>query len=453
MLTIRTLRLSNFRGFKASAPATLAPLTFLVGPNSSGKTSVMHSYMFLAQSGLASLRSVEPAWQGRLVDLGSFNDVAYRHLPFSPIKIEVTLSDSRLRTPESPSFGPSVRIGFILRSTPNLVGRLSSIWIEDCLTGQRLDISRTGGRRPAFKISINEFSETWTPIQADRVAAHPDALKWTIERALRRAAKLESIRKDRRTAAVTRMRYFLYSLGAVNETQRVASGRAAPQRWHARGAGKESLRPYWAQALFAEITPDLLRESAEAPYLYRSRTKPIPVAETLSKGLGRLEIADHLMAQDLSVYHTAIQVRDARTHIPSNISDVGYGASQILPVLWALASEARGPLFIEQPEIHLHPKAQAQVGNMLIETSALRQVVVETHSEHLINQARIAIAEKRLPSSWVAIVYVDRGRNGSVVTNIGVDPAGDFTRDWPSGFFPERYEDAMKLAGLKGQGS
>ncbi len=68
--------------------------------------------------------------------------------------------------------------------------------------------------------------------------------------------------------------------------------------------------------------------------------------------------------------------------------DIGYGASQVIPVLRACLSRSRGTLFVEQPEIHLHPKAQSVVSGLLCKTSVNRQVVIKfSFHVHWVNQS------------------------------------------------------------------
>ena len=73
-------------------------------------------------------------------------------------------------------------------------------------------------------------------------------------------------------------------------------------------------------------------------------------------------------------------------------------------------------------------------------------MIVETHSEHMINRARRLVAEGRMKADDVIIHYIDRDNHGSHAITIGLDEAGDFTRDWPDGFYDERYVETMKIA-------
>jgi len=176
----------------------------------------------------------------------------------------------------------------------------------------------------------------------------------------------------------------------------------------------------------------------------RLRRRPVAIGE-LGKYLEKLGIVSNIKAVKLSDYHSGIKVKDSVSRIESNLADVGFGVSQVIPVLQGCLDRSSAPLFIEQPEIHLHPKAQSELAELICETSLHRQVVVETHSEHMINRARILVARGAIAPENVSILYVDREKSGSCITRIGLTKAGEFTRDWPSGFFDERYRDSLEL--------
>jgi hypothetical protein len=133
--------------------------------------------------------------------------------------------------------------------------------------------------------------------------------------------------------------------------------------------------------------------------------------------------------------------------------DVGIGISQVLPVLVHAIADRKQIVAIEQPEIHLHPALQAELGDVFIE-SALGErkntFLLETHSEHLILRILRRIREttadgkpgkEGLPPirpEDVSVVYVQPGPRGAEVIELPVTPDGDFSRPWPKGFFSER---------------
>ena len=115
-----------------------------------------------------------------------------------------------------------------------------------------------------------------------------------------------------------------------------------------------------------------------------------------------------------------------------------YGISQLLPfVVQSLASEGR-IISIEQPEVHVHPKLQADLGELLadaIQEPHFNHFIVETHSEHLILRLQRLVRKKLLKPEDVSVIYVSRGPEGAKVQRLRLDEDGDFIDDWPGGFF------------------
>ena len=145
---------------------------------------------------------------------------------------------------------------------------------------------------------------------------------------------------------------------------------------------------------------------------------------------------------------------DKRTGTPVSHRDVGIGVSQVLPVLVSAYASENELLAIEQPEIHLHPALQAELGDVFLE-SALGEsgntFLIETHSEHLILRILRRIRETtdgELPSGApavrpedVAVLYIQPKNDGVEVLHIPITPDGEFERAWPNGFFAERAEE------------
>jgi predicted ATPase len=131
---------------------------------------------------------------------------------------------------------------------------------------------------------------------------------------------------------------------------------------------------------------------------------------------------------------------------------VGAGVSQLVPiVVAALLPHHQGIVMVEQPEIHVHPALQVELGDLMIEAAASRQLLIETHSEHLILRLLRRIRETHdgdLPEGApsfhpdnLSVLYVERKPEGSLVRRLHVDPGGEFVERWPKGFFEERTEE------------
>ena len=144
---------------------------------------------------------------------------------------------------------------------------------------------------------------------------------------------------------------------------------------------------------------------------------------------------------------------DSVTETRLSHRELGFGISQVLPVLVEAAVNKGRLVAIEQPELHLHPAQQAQLGDVFIE-SALGErkntFLLETHSEHLILRILRRIRESTAGTTTglpairpenVSVLYVQPGPNGSEVIDLPVTPDGDFERPWPKGFFAERFQD------------
>ncbi len=145
---------------------------------------------------------------------------------------------------------------------------------------------------------------------------------------------------------------------------------------------------------------------------------------------------------------------DKNTETRVSHRDVGIGVSQVLPVLVGAYASQNQIIAIEQPEIHLHPALQAELGDVFIESALGEQkntFILETHSEHLILRLLKRIrqtTDDELPEGVlpltpedIAVLYVQPGKQGSEVIQIPVTQDGEFARSWPEGFFAERAKE------------
>lgn len=137
-------------------------------------------------------------------------------------------------------------------------------------------------------------------------------------------------------------------------------------------------------------------------------------------------------------------------------TSVGFGITYVLPVLVAVLSSAPGSIIlVENPEAHLHPKGQARLAELLARAATGGiQVIVETHSDHVLNGIRVAVHGEVLDPKAVAIHYFSRGeeegRVHSTVESPILDRDGRLDR-WPEGFFDEWDKSLERLLEPKGK--
>ena len=151
-----------------------------------------------------------------------------------------------------------------------------------------------------------------------------------------------------------------------------------------------------------------------------------------------------LAAGDLAV----MGLVDLRSDPPVLVSPhaVGFGVGQLLPVITQCLLSRDGVVIVEQPEVHLHPRLQAAVGDLFVDTvvAGRAQVLVETHSEHLVLRLLRRVREGQLAADDLAVLYVDLHEDGAAhVRRLRVDGDGELVDGWPGSFFDERLDDVL----------
>lgn len=145
---------------------------------------------------------------------------------------------------------------------------------------------------------------------------------------------------------------------------------------------------------------------------------------------------------------TVLALQDVRHDPPVLVSPraVGYGVGQLLPVITQCCLSDGGAIIIEQPEVHLHPRLQSAVADMFIDTvtSGRAQILVETHSEHLVLRLLRRIREGAFDPAALKLLYVDlHDDGGAFIRELEVDRRGELVDGWPGDFFEERLAEVL----------
>ena len=207
--------------------------------------------------------------------------------------------------------------------------------------------------------------------------------------------------------------------------------RKPPERWYIFRGTSPSHVGYQG-----DLLPDLLLR------------RPELVDET-NEWLKRLNIGYELEVKAIgSDSGDLFEVRLIDTRRKERVSialpDVGFGVSQLLPfIVQSLVSEKR-IISIEQPEVHVHPRLQADLGDLLaeaIQEPRQNRFIIETHSEHLILRLQRLVRKQQIKPEDVSVIYVSRGPEGAKAERLRLDEDGDFIDEWPGGFFSERLRE------------
>lgn len=144
---------------------------------------------------------------------------------------------------------------------------------------------------------------------------------------------------------------------------------------------------------------------------------------------------------------------DINSHMPVIPSEIGVGVSQLFPLIAATFSRKQGLVVCEQPELHVHPRIQVAIGDLLTQANKNLNFLIETHSEHIILRLLKRIrqtTDEELPEGFgpvyqndISIISFENTDSGVKTKRIRIDEDGEFMDRWPHGFFSERREELM----------
>lgn len=445
------LRIENFKAWRDTGPVRLAPLTIVFGANSSGKSSLGQLLLALKQTVQMSdrRRALYLGDAGSLVDLGTFADCLHDHdltraLAFAlRWKLARGLTVENSANPGETYAGDHIMLAAELRA--DAVGQPQTDALRYALMQDGRDVLDILHRRDPCSLDC-------TPL--------------FLEPAPGRRWPAEPPEKFYRFADRTLLNYrnadFLADF--VLETERLLDGlshlgplRGAPRRVY-QWAG-ETPENVGGQGEYAVAA--LLAAAAQGRRIAPGPGQPDQPFDVLIAGLlAELGIIQSFRVQPVATGRTEYEVL-VRTHPGSpeaRLTDVGFGVSQVLPALvQAFYAPPGATVWMEQPEIHLHPMAQSNLADVFIgaieahEGGGPRgvQLVVETHSEHFLTRLQRRIAERRVSPADVAVYFVRNDRGGAELETLQLDASGEIL-NWPENFFGDEMGDiaARALAAL-----
>ena len=130
-------------------------------------------------------------------------------------------------------------------------------------------------------------------------------------------------------------------------------------------------------------------------------------------------------------------VKTSPWSVSTALTDVGFGVSQVLPALVLLYYVPEGStVLMEQPEIHLHPAVQSGLADVMLNVAEVRnvQIIVESHSEHLMRRLQRRVAEQKASSEDVKLYFVSSQRGQAHISDLVLNEWGEI-ENWPENFF------------------
>ena len=443
---LKSITLKNYKCFRDETTMEIAPLTVLCGVNSSGKSSILKSLLMLKQSYDNTEATNQMTFNGDYVDNGAFDDI----ISTIPTQNFFTLSnrfiieklDSSSGTREYTLYRDLYRLfynsnitkfdiintidviksdGFVNSNKINKFDIKISIYIEDkILTNSHITVQKNS--------SNNRYSIVCKNIPD--VSGKIDSLSITNCTCYFSGMTLNSIyKKDIRDehkifipSIITIFKLVSSQYSLINY---IAPLRENPKRQYVLDRDISSV------GLSGENTALLLKK------VYNNNVKGLlaPKSEDYTEVMFD-EISNskfHILLQSWMNYLDLgrIELDDTQKDLVKlnvnghNISDVGFGVSQSLPILVeGLSMRNKQTLLLEQPEIHLHPKMQMRIADFLLSLAMQdKQVIVETHSDHIVNRLVRRALENNEFHSKIQIYYIDKDEDGySYKEDITIDP-------------------------------
>jgi hypothetical protein len=479
---IRWFGLERFKPFDDLVQIPLDSIAVIAGINSSGKSSLFGGLLALRQTLLSPPRiSGKTALElrGAFVEVDRFDELVYekkrRGSFIAQFRVPVTVPTGKLADLDigillqEKNWMVQSRFQFSYNSDRDEVttkvelsafddpddgaSPIISLSIEPHGFQHRLELQIVG--QPAVeawaKIQFNRFIPIWE-MRGRRAADESAQKRYRVYDLFRLIFKpaLEVIEKELHD----RIRY----LGPLRDKplrMYSYSGVSVPDVGEGGGSSVELLARNWDKPVWFVDLP----KQAESQVVQWADLSPrqIKLGQAVNDALqwmGMQELNVREIAPNIAAQATLPTLSNPKTHV--TIADVGFGVSQILPVITlALISSPEDILLFEQPESQLHPHAQGRLAELLICFARTgRRILIETHSDHLINRLRRLIAEdaSNTLQNLVSILFVHppSAGHGARIETLRVNEFG-LIDNWPPNFLAETMLDAKAIieAGLR----
>lgn len=453
-MKINKLKLKNFKIFK-DCEFNFKKITLLTGTNSAGKSTVLNAIASILQSESNVPFPFKFYSFGVNVHLGGYQDIVHKGNTSEKIHVEIEyeLDESNKKT------------------------ILGVYRYDNSISGAALDELSFDAGMGNIKIKWNSTTlnyEAFRTINSERI--HSDVLNILLSTDL---SKLESAHSSTNKKTTNKKNNPKLEQNRFRELFNILTNDS--KDWEKLQAEnyieliseiqKDPLYSNFLDSIRREL--EIIRNSAtyigpirNSPerhyYLQTNENKISPLgsnsyqllAEWLKSNINKfnsvldklkqLELADNLHANTIKENLIEFTIKPFGHSEEVNISDVGFGLSQILPILVADVDIVQnGLMLINQPEVHLHPSSQASLANYFVGSSD-RNYIVETHSEFIINRLRLLVANKEVNKDDIAIIFIDNENGETKIHNIKIDAYGKLSGA-PESFFNTYYVDNTDL--------
>lgn len=481
---LKKIKVKNFKAFKEETELELNGLTILSGVNSSGKSSIYQSLLISLQSFDSKVIIDDSYIQGlEIIDgyleFGSceeiLNDITNKEVSFSyewkdgtRINSVFELKDIKGKNKfllKSSEYEDSDKDMFykVLRCENGTWEIEAHNLLSFSMNSLRSDLEEVIGISKKIKRSYLKTSVKFTNVKTISFENHL-LNKFSIEtkdvvNCLANEARIK-FNEDKQRKFKVKYRKKLEELGLkedeINENEIVLENNIiykkkyalTPREYHYvppfRGIPR---RVYFGNHLYKnyqEVVDDIIE------YDYNFEKNQVikgSVKEALDYWLvEKLNLVDDIeIIEKTDISSQEVFIKIGNKSLP--ITNVGYGISQIVPIIYNILTKKYSCVLLDEPEIHLHPKVQSDLAEFFYKITKLnRTVLIETHSEYLIE--KLIYFKLKYMEDKINLVWVEREKNESKLKNIEYDKFG-FILNHPNGFLSERNKIMEDLANLR----
>lgn len=423
------ISLSNFKSFKSLEDLDLRKLTIIAGKNSCGKSSILQSLLLLKQS-LGAKDKASLVLDGDYLTYSNLQDVSFGKPQVNHSKIGYTFETLSMKGEKvkyhvefrnrniNGNYFP--RVSELYKLTDDKKIHLNNLPSEDRI---RDFISKV----LPFKSESGSIEFTVGEIKYD--AFIPDSIDVEV------SLDKQGLQKFELPYMALKSVSDVYPLIKIKETisniKYLSPVRATPDR---------------AYVHYSLDADELMHDGSNSAHVLWSKqdeqvfwnNSQMPLIEALSECLDTMGLSQQITPERIGDILYKVSVSDNNSKSNLSLADVGFGYSQILPViLLGLLSDSGSTLLLEQPEIHLHPSSSANLADLFLNLiKDERRIIVETHSPELINRLRLRVIENPELKDDINIVFVEPSNEGATIKQFEIDEDGMFP-EWPDGFLDE----------------
>lgn len=428
------LRIQNFKSWRDTGQMRFAPLTGFFGPNSSGKTSILQFLLMLKQT----VESIDRAQVLNLgdertyVNLGTFADIVFNHQNPGSITFEIEWR------PNSLSIFSENDIKTI-RSIPNtqLLDHFeATIENLDQIVIVKRFLYRIDSRWVGMEVSDN--SKTYADLEYVFIIQDPHEVQDHHRLKLPSPIKFFGFPNEISTRFNDTRHLFSLMLSFNDIIENIfylGPLREYPNRSY-----------LWTGGTVRDVGR---RGELTIQALLQAKKLGIDLDQRIAEQLFYLGLIYSFKLQPVSEGRQEYEVRIRQTENSPEVllTEVGFGVSQILPVLTLCYFAPEGStIILEQPEIHLHPAVQARLADIFINVIKNRhvQIILESHSEHLLRRLQLGMAEEKLSIEDIALYFTQMENGKSKLEELKIDEYGSIS-NWPPYFFGDEMGDLVTM--------